>query len=173
MSLTKKLLVILDFNGTVLDSTHQKRPGVFYDVKARHKFVYFRPGMHDFLNWLTNLPEVDVGIWTSNIRENALVLCSLAFKKPADLAFIFSRSECVVFNDYSSEKHIQRIFDQGGCYTPTNIIVVDDSPEKIVHSQKDLFLYKIPSFEASVESIQNDKELNFLREFIEAKLRVL
>lgn len=167
------LLVVLDLNGVLVDSTHKARRGVKYDAKARAKFVYFRPGLHEFLAWLCNHPGIRVGIWTSNIARNADALVSLLFteEQRARLAFVFSRDECIVFPDYSSVKPPERIFAMG--FDPKHTIMVDDSPEKIDHPAKDTFYRHIPSFTAGPRAtpvMDPDTDLDTLRRYIEVRV---
>lgn len=159
-------LVVLDLNGVLLDSTHQKRLGVAEDARARFKYVYFRPGLKEFLDWLFALPGVDVGIWTSNKRENAdaIVNLILSARQREKLAFVYSRSECVTFPDYSSEKPANRLFALG--YDPRRTIFIDDSDDKISHPLKHLFYHKMPEYVASPITKMADCELLHLKKVI-------
>jgi len=166
-----KLLVVLDFNGTLLDSTHRSRAGVRHDAMARAKYVYFRPHLRDFVAWLMTVPDIDVGLWTSNIAPNAHALADVVFTpaEKARLAFVFSRTECLVYADYSSQKPVQRLFNTG-CYTPSYTIFVDDSPEKILYPKSSSeFYYRIPTFVASTTAGGDDALLH-LRTEIERRL---
>lgn len=165
-----KLLVVLDFNGTILDSTHHKRPGITQDCMARFKYVYFRPGMRDFLAWLLSHPRIDVGVWTSNIAKNAMALVNIAFTDDQQrrLAFVYTRAHCTLFPDYSSTKPMQTIVDQQS-YSADRVLVVDDSPEKIEQSTPPVDYYHIPTFEA-VYAAPPDNELAKLQTYIERKL---
>lgn len=167
--MAQKLLVVLDFNGTILDSTHRKRLGVKQDCMARFKFVYFRPGMHQFLMWLFEQPSITVGLWTSNIAKNAHALVDLVFtnEQKARIAFVFTRRFCNVFPDYSSTKPMQTILAHQ--YAAENVIVVDDSPEKIEQSTPPVDYYHIPTFEASAP-LKEDNELQRLQQHIQQKL---
>jgi hypothetical protein len=165
-----KLLVVLDFNGTILDSTHQKRTGVTEDAMARFKFVYFRPGMRQFIDWLMSQSNVEVALWTSNIYRNAQALTDIVFTKEQqrNLAFTLSRSHCIVYPDYSSQKPMQLIVQKG--YQPENVIVVDDSPEKILMSSPPIDYYHISTFEASPIAVIVNNDLEKLQHYIASRL---
>lgn len=142
---------------------------------ARFKFVYFRPGMREFVAWLISHPRIDVGVWTSNIAANAMTLVNIVFGDLAErrLKFIYSRDQCVVFSDYSSRKPVDRIFTQFSRYNESNTIFVDDSEDKVSHARAHEFHYRIPEFEASHASIvieQRDPQLLRLRRHIERRL---
>jgi hypothetical protein len=171
-SVTGRLLVVLDFNGTLLDSTHRAHSGAVCDARARFKFVYFRPLMREFITWLIAQPDIDIGIWTSNTRENALALCDIVFPSDTErsrLSFVYSRDECVTFADYTSKKRAHRLFDLG--YRVNQIIFVDDSPDKVEHPFKTTIHYQIPEFSgAKTYNKAADKELHVLREYISSRL---
>ena len=167
------LLVVLDLNGVLLDSTHTKRPSIAEDAKARHKFVYYRPGMRDFISWIMANPAIRVGIWTSNIRANADALVELIFTpdQRRKLAFVFSRDECLVFPDYTSQKPAQRVFSLG--YDPRHTLFIDDSPEKVVHPLKHLFYVPVKTFEATAGLANVDVGIDFMQRIIQARLLLL
>ncbi len=161
------MLVVLDLNGTILDSTHKRYPGREHDAKARSKFVYFRPHMHAFLTWLFAQPEVEVGVWTSNIAENAQAIVQTAFtpQQQAALKFVLSRSSCEVLSDYSSRKHAKTLWDMG--YTPENTLIVDDSPGKMLPLGMPYYL-QVPEFAGNAP--QHDLGLVNLQQSIEKRL---
>lgn len=162
------LLVVFDLNGTLLDSTHRKRPGVRENARARHKFVYYRPHLHTFMEWILRQPGITVAFWTSNIQANAERLVQLIVPRKSDrdrLAFVWHRGHCMTFADYSSKKPFQKVFDLG--YETAHTLMVDDTDEKIMHPQKDRFYCKITSFEANPESIVSDTSLLHLQKFLE------
>ena len=171
----KKLLVVLDFNGTILDSTHHQHKGVIHDAMARYKYVYFRPGMQQFISWLMSQPDVEVALWTSNIAKNANALANIVFTEDHQkkLVFTFAREQCKVFPDYSSQKPMQTIMDRMMVYEHTNIIVVDDSPEKILNSDPPIDYYQIPTFEASPITLTTDSHLLELQTYIAKRLEDL
>lgn len=171
------LLVVLDLNGTILDSTHRARRGVAVDARARAKFVYFRPGMHEFLAWLAEQHAaglVEIAVWTSNSRDNARAVIETAFTEDQcdRLSFVMCRDDCLTFRDYSSKKPLRKILQRG--YAVDRLLIIDDSPEKILHdsiltSSVDCY-YQIPTFEASAADDATDNELQKLREEITRRL---
>lgn len=164
-----KLLVVLDLNGTILESAHARKTTIIHDARARAKYVYFRPGMHDFLTWLfTQSDAIDVGVWTSNITENALAILDVALlpSQRRQLRLVYTRSQCTLGPNYASYKHVSRLWDAG--FSETHTIIVDDSADKIVPPTTPAW-YRIPTFTPS-SSAANDTALLELRRIIEARL---
>ena len=123
-----KPLIILDINGTLCLSQHKTVPGVQYDAKARTKFIYKRPYLRDFLNFLFN--HFRVAVWSSNNPQNAQAAVEALFTLPQQraLLFVWGRDKCETTDyDHSSVKNLQKIdYPLGG------VTIIDDTPEKIV-----------------------------------------
>ncbi len=152
-------LIILDLNGTILDSTHRSRAGVPVDATARHKRVYFRPYMHELVEFL--LDNYKVAVWTSNIRENAQSIVDIVFGDRAnELLFVWSRSECDILPHYKSLKHLSRVWNYYPAYGHNNTLLLDDSPEKVI-GPKDCYV-QVPAYKASMVSKQLDVFLNMI-----------
>ena len=162
------MLVVLDLNGTILDSTHHLRKGVSPHAKARRKFVYFRPHMKEFLEFLFSNPRIDVAIWTSNIADNAKAVVETAFtpEQQTRLKFIMSREHCKLGPNYTSFKHMSEIYKQG--YDPKRVVIIDDSDNKVVPPDTPGWL-QIETFEASQESLASDRALITLQMLIKTK----
>ena len=163
------MLVVLDLNGTILDSTHRRRRGQQHDGMARYKYVYFRPGMREFIDWLFAQKEIEVGIWTSNIQSNAEALVKLALRpeQQEQLKFLYSRAQCELGPNYSSFKHVRKLFEM--CYVAKakELIIVDDSSEKIVPACSPCH-YLITKFEAGIN--QKDNALVDLQTYIASRI---
>lgn len=166
----QKLLVVLDVNGTILASSHQQRPNVRVDARARFKYVYFRPGMREFIDWLFSQSNIiDVAIWTSNITENALAIIDLICT-PAQrdrLRLVYTRSQCTIGKNYASCKELSRLWKAG--FRESHTIIVDDSEDKIVPSSSPAW-YRIPTFEPGRGDVDDHNALGELRRHIEATL---
>ncbi len=152
------LLVVLDLNGTILDSTHHRRVGVTEDARARAKYVYYRPHMKSFLQWLFADPRFQVAVWTSNIAANAQAILDVALteEQRSRLVFVMSREHCALGPNYTSFKHLDTIYKRG--FAPSHVVIVDDSDSKVVPPSKDNWI-RIEEFEASSISIATDTAL--------------
>lgn len=169
----KRYLFVLDLNGTIVDSTHKKRAGVPHDTKVRFKFVYFRPHMKQFLDFL--LDNFSVAIWTSNAQENAVESAHQIFgDRASELEFVWSRDHCVTFDrheQYRSEKRLDKLWESfDGKYNPLNTFIVDDSPEKIVGSGREHSYLQIATFQATPMTLILDKELKRFRTILDQEL---
>ena len=160
-----RILLILDLNGTILESTfkpqsRELRP----DGQARKKTVYFRPYMHEFIAFA--LEHFEVAVWTSNIRPNANALVSLAFAEKADqLRFVFARDECLIGQNYSSTKPLQRVWAKFKEYNNTNTFIIDDSHDKVLPQQRSNHIF-IHNFTASCDTLATDTYLQRLEEYL-------
>lgn len=160
--MSKRPLVILDFNGTVVDSTQRQRPGIPADGKARFKWVYFRPGMREFFVWLFD--RFDVGVWTSHSRQNADALAEVVFteKQRERLVFVMCGDDCLWKPNYRGCKPLRRVWDAYPEYGRQNTVIVDDSDDKI--SEEDAACHvRIPTFRADAPARVDDGTLIKLR----------
>lgn len=117
MSQQQRRLVIFDLNGTL---AAVERGG------ARR--VTARPGLRETLDELRRR-QYTLAVWTSRMQHNALAVLTALGLTVDEFAFVWSRAECIATNraPYTSRKPLARI-PQG---TWAEIIIVDDSPEKI------------------------------------------
>ena len=158
----RRKLIILDLNGTILDSSHEPRPGATPDGRARFKHVYFRPHMKEFIHYLFANFEA-VAVWTSNIEANALALVKLAFGPELieRLLFVFHRDACILGPDYSSQKPLELVWKAFPQYDASNTLIVDDSEKKMVSIGTGCHI-AIPTFRASSQTMKEDYELKKL-----------
>lgn len=126
-------LLILDLNGTLVHSSHKRVPHALANWKARNKFVYIRPYLQEFLNYIFANFEA-VAVWTSNIKENAESICDLIFtpEQRKRLLFVWSRNECEKRPNYHTVKNLQHVWASLEMFSPENTFVMDDSRDKIL-----------------------------------------
>lgn len=159
-------LVVVDLNGVLLLSTHKPHlyPRVKPDGTARSKKVYFRPHSRDFLRYL--FATYRVAVWTSNIKANADAIVALLFspEQIEQLEFVWAREQCVEGPNYTSFKHLERVFEQYPQYNANNVLIVDDSADKIVGPKE--CHYHIKSWQPLIYS---DDELLSLISYLNTK----
>lgn len=168
--MTDKLLLIFDLNGTLVDSTHHKRDKMYYDFRSRTKFVYLRPYLDDFLQFLKKLKsenKIEIAIWTSCIKENSRkILEKLFFDNDIKLLFHWSRENCIELEDYKTIKDLNRVWHNfGNQYHKGNTFIIDDSKEKIKDEHYENLIL-IEEYRASESSLKEDKVLLNLKEYI-------
>jgi hypothetical protein len=93
------MLVILDLNGTILETSFKKKPNIIEDFKTRTKYIYLRPYLKEFLSALIKQPNVSIAVWTSCSLENAKDiidhLCGLYSIDKSVFEFIYSRKQVI------------------------------------------------------------------------------
>ena len=123
-------LVILDLNGTLLESTHHRKTGYKFDLRARCKYVYYRTGMWSFLRFLGKCPSVKIAVWTSCSADNAKAIVDEVFRG-IPLEFCYSRNECIELSDYKTIKELKKVWENFPEWNASNTIIVDDSADKL------------------------------------------
>ncbi len=124
------VLVILDLNGTLLHTTHQRKDG--YDYRTRYKYIFYRPGMWDFLKFLNDHSRVKLAVWTSCTSENAQTIVKRVFYR-IPLEFCFSREDCIEVPGpgYKTIKDLTRVWKRFPLWNKSNTIMIDDSADKL------------------------------------------
>lgn len=171
-----RLLVIFDLNGTLVDSTHHRHlKDRDADAMARRKYVYWRPGLFEFMAFLFSHPDLyEIGVWTSNIAANAEAIVStfLSDTQRAQLAFVWGREHCRQGPGFTTFKDVDTVSRAG--YDLRRTIIVDDSEDKIYPPDSPCW-YHIDSFEGGMTSEEDepDYELERLRIALETKISLL
>lgn len=142
-------LIVLDLNGAILDAAKkmarddQGNPLAFL-AKTRTKYIYLRPGAHEFLEWLVE--HFDVGIWTSCIERNAhdIVNAAIPGSIRSRFKFIYHRGQCelVPGPGYNSIKDLKRVWQAFPQYNASNTWAIDDTQSKYRHQPENLILLK-------------------------------
>lgn len=159
------LLVVLDLNGTLMDSSYHalrgpRRP----DCRARYKHVYFRPGMREFLDFLVAEPRIRVAIWTSCSADNARAVSDRVFRDVPE--FCYSREECDELPGFRTIKDLQRVWDRFPEWNEGNTVMVDDSEDKLRRQPGNLLL--VPEYK-----VRDDDDDDDALEGVKEKLRLL
>ena len=78
----KRLCLILDLNGTLLYRSTQKLPNLQHDLRVNGKYIYFRPHLFEFFEFLAEHRDtIELGIWTSMTPKNAYEIVSHLWKR--------------------------------------------------------------------------------------------
>ena len=159
-----KKLLILDLDETLIHATEY--PQSDYDFVVGQYKVFKRAYLKEFLEFCSETFEV--AIWTSSTENYAEEIVAEILPKGFKFAFMWSRNRCTPTKDYSSDeiiwvKDLKKVKRQG--YALENIIVVDDSPEKLKKNYGNLIRIK-PFFEES------DDELFLLKNYLKTLVDV-
>ena len=131
MNITKRKLLILDLDETLLFSSTQSLERK-EDFKVAGYYVYLRPGLDTFLKFC--FINYDVAVWTSSSSDYAELVIKNIFQDSSKLKFIWSRERCTQKynherNQYYWIKNLIKVKRIG--FDLTSVIMIDDSPEKL------------------------------------------
>nr|XP_051178207.1 uncharacterized protein LOC127292794 isoform X3 [Lolium perenne] len=145
----KKKLLILDLNGLLADINEDTHNAHMADAKVRGKLVFRRPYCDDFLNFC--IRNFELGIWSSRKRKNVDSIVDILMRdlKPY-LLFSWDRSKCTITGRKTLEnmhkpivlKELRKLWNkeepglpwQEGEFSPSNTLLVDDSPYKALRN---------------------------------------
>jgi len=124
-------LLILDIDETLIHASEQKlnrEP----EIRTELYFVYKRPYLETFLSFCRE--NFQVAVWTTAGAEFAQIVVEELFPKNYPIVFLWSRERCT--RAYDPEKmepyyvkNLAKLKRRG--YALENIIMVDDTPQKL------------------------------------------
>lgn len=130
----KRLVVVLDLDETLIYATEDPldHPAAFV---AGPYSVYLRPHLHEFLNAVAD--EHRVALWTASSASYAALVLNNIFPPDYPLLFAWSRERCTYRLDRELaepvwSKELRKLWRRG--YPKQRLVVVDDSPEKLLRS---------------------------------------
>jgi TFIIF-interacting CTD phosphatase-like protein len=134
---TRKLL-ILDLDETLIFASESPLDRQA-DFKAGQYSVYLRPGVQEFL--ASCREHFDVAVWTSSTESYAANVVTNVFGAEYPLKFVWSRNRCsrvfqAELQEHGPLKDLAKVRRQG--YDLQQVLVVDDSPEKLARSYGNL-----------------------------------
>ena len=142
-----KHLLVLDLNGLLVDRrmspcVEQDGTKRVPDAKFGKFFIYNRPQMNEFVNWLHD--KFTVGVWSSAQQHNAKQLVSHIWGKQRDkLAFVWGQDRCTHVGAMDPKKpqskpillkDLNELWKTPSYarFGPRNTLLIDDSPYKAV-----------------------------------------
>lgn len=131
MDTSQKILLILDLDETIIYSTESKL-AESEDFIVDEYFVYKRPGLDKFLDFIS--PIYDVAIWTSSSEDYAQEVVKNIFPQNYPLKFLYGRTKCTLKflwdqNEYVYTKNLSKLKKKK--YSLEKVLIIDDSPEKL------------------------------------------
>ncbi|MEZ5335075.1 MAG: HAD family hydrolase [Methanolobus sp.] len=161
----KDKLLILDLDETLIHS-EMNGLGHQHDFRCSDYYVYKRPFLEEFLEFIASLFEV--AVWTSASSDYADCIISNIFPENYPLKFVWSRERCtrmyvhpsetIEMNSFTYVKDMKKVKNKG--YDLRKILVIDDSPEQLQRSYGNLIQVKQFSGE------EDDNELYFLKSYL-------
>jgi carboxy-terminal domain RNA polymerase II polypeptide A small phosphatase len=159
-----KTLIIFDLDETLVHATKTKfeyEP----DFSVLPYFVYLRPEVETLLDYCS--ANFDLAVWSSSSEAYVKAVTDYIFGDRYSIKFAWSEKRCVqkidlISGGYVYIKDLRKVRSQG--YDLESIIMIDDSPEKIIRQPKNLL--QISAFEGD----QSDSELLTLIDRLKAKV---
>ncbi|MBB3195882.1 HAD family hydrolase [Roseateles terrae] len=130
-------LVIFDLDETLVHAA-AARLAHAPDFEFGGHFVYLRPHLQTMLEAIW--PEFDVAVWSSASRPYVDAVVWHVFGKRVPLKFAWAIERCVQrvdirTNSYVYLKDLRKVQGQG--YRLEQILMVDDSPDKVARQPRD------------------------------------
>lgn len=155
------MLLILDLDETLVFASTKKldRPP---DFEVGEYFVNRRPGLEEFLRYVGQ--HFQLAVWSSSGSDYAQEMVERIFPDPGRLAFVWALERCTRRIDPETRqghyvKDLKKVRKLG--YDLEQILVIDDSPEKIERQYGNLI--RVRPFEGQTD----DNELLLLMRYLE------
>ena len=183
---TDKKNIILDLDETLIFGLSPKDD--YYDIKKDEKklfekfkyknmdgyyYIFYRPGLHKFLDYL--FANFNVSVWTAASKDYALFIIDKIILQNDEvknngnerkLDYIFFSYHCDLSKKLKNGiKDLSILWDVYKLpnYNKNNTLIVDDNPE--VHETG--FCIPIKEFVAIKDDSENDKELSKIKKKLE------
>ena len=166
-----QMLLIFDLNNTLVyrqyknDNKALEYPTPDFIIRDFH--VWKRPGLDTFIQSCFQQTDVDIAVWTSAFRYNAIPVVEAIFGQFMNrLKFVYCREECSnvrnTNRDHSSAKDLQLVWDRFPDYNAFNTRVLEDSTEKY----SPCFHHLITLVRKWTPDMQDDTELSISKQFL-------
>jgi carboxy-terminal domain RNA polymerase II polypeptide A small phosphatase len=120
-------LLVLDIDETLVKATDNPLNRAA-DLRFREYFVYRRPYLDEFLEYC--FKNFDVGVWSSARQRYVIFISESIFAEKYAPKFLWSEAHCTQPSTAEpSIKDLRELHKLG--YLTEEILVIDDSPEKI------------------------------------------
>ncbi|XP_025801891.1 uncharacterized protein LOC112881428 isoform X4 [Panicum hallii] len=155
----RKKLLILDLNGLLADINQDYHNVHKADAKVKNKLVFRRPYYDDFLRFC--FQNFELGIWSSRKRENVSIVVNILMRNfKQHLLFRWDMSYCTVTGCNTIDnknkplvlKELKKLWNKEdpklpwkkGEFSPSNTLLVDDSPYKALCNPPNTAIFPHP-----------------------------
>lgn len=155
----RKKLLILDLNGLLADINQDHHNAHMSHAKVRGKLVFKRPYYDDFLRFC--FQNFELGIWSSRMKANVDSVVNILMKDLKQyLLFCWDLSKCTATGCKTLEnknkplvlKELKKLWNkeepdlpwEQGEFSPSNTLLVDDSPYKAVRNPPHTAIFPHP-----------------------------
>ncbi|KAM0843718.1 hypothetical protein ACQ4PT_057523 [Festuca glaucescens] len=155
----RKKLLILDLNGILADINTDRNVAHMADGRVRGKNVFKRYYLDDFLRFC--FQNFELGIWSSRMKVNVDAVLDILMKDlRRHLLFCWDASQCTTTNCATLEnnskplvlKELKKLWNkedpdlpwEQGEFSPSNTLLVDDSPYKALRNPPHTAIFPQP-----------------------------
>jgi len=178
VSPTKKLLILLDMNGTLLLRSKVKLPKRAHECKILGNFCYFRKSAREFCQWLATVPDVDLCFYTSMKEESARPLSVQLIGDKSVFLFdqTYNKRDSDGEHTWSMMRDLERLWQADGTpasgHTERDTLMIDDSFAKMRHHPDNVFIVKEYTEEYITSGFDvNDDTLERTKDFLQVLLQ--
>jgi RNA polymerase II subunit A small phosphatase-like protein len=129
--MTKVRLIVFDLDETLVHATEAPLPYA-HTFQVSSYFVYVRPFASELIKFCAS--HFDIAVWSSSSERYVETVTAALFGTTFPVAFSWAVTKCVQkvdprSNGYVYVKDLRKAMKHG--YAADEIIVIDDSPEKL------------------------------------------
>jgi hypothetical protein len=143
----RKLLVLLDMNGTLLLRSKNKLAGKVHDVKVLGNYCYFRNGAREFCHWLTSMnADIDICFYTSMKAASGVPLATQLVGDSSIYLFdqTYNKRDPAGENSWSMMRDLVRLWSTEDSpaygHSERDTLMIDDSFAKMREYPDNVFL---------------------------------
>ena len=144
---TRKLLVLLDMNGTLLLRSKEKLVGKVYDVKVLGNYCYFRNGAREFCRWIASMSaDIDMCFYTSMKAASGVPLATQLVGDSSIYLFdqAYNKRDPAGEKSWSMMRDLVRLWSTEGSpaygHSERDTVMIDDSFAKMRDYPDNVFL---------------------------------
>jgi RNA polymerase II subunit A small phosphatase-like protein len=131
MNMARVRLVVFDLDETLVHATEVALPYA-HSFRVGPYFVYVRPFASDLIKFCAS--HYEIAVWSSSSESYVETVTAELFGASFPVAFSWAVSKCVQkvdpkSNGYVYIKDLRKVLKHG--YSADEIIMIDDSPEKL------------------------------------------
>lgn len=165
-----RYLLLLDINGTMCNRMKKRLKGdLKHTFKAKNYYVYKRPGLDTFFDFLADQPKLDVYIYTSITQHNAEPLVHKLLPNHEDMTEKLldrTMNKPDPDGEYSTDtvRDLSKVWSHLTEYGPENTILVDNELRKCEEFSENSII--MPPFLDEELSDRNDSSLADLKNYL-------
>lgn len=164
--------MLLDINGTMCERNKKRLDGdLKYTFKHKYHYIYKRPGLEDFLDFLSDNQAFDVYIYTSIMRHNADPLLQKLLPGYDHITSrLFDRTmnkhDPDGLHHFDTVRDLPKVWEQLTQYGPETTIMVDNEIRKCVDYHQNTVI--LPAFIDADSNMCSEDSLLKLQKYLKS-----